>query len=240
MNHDIYLDLITGDDIPFKDIKIHQPTLREIKEIGVNTYNQIMMPYTLTTDCFKGSEGNDPLNLLEDVLIKNKEFASCLVYSLAILANPKDILLHDKYLELVFEETTGKHSFIIDKNNFDELADIVLKINANKKVEVEKTPENMSDRQKDIWEKMQEGRKRHNKKNELHLFDIINICEFAGKYHIQISEIMNWTLWRIMNCYKAILSMKSYDDNLKICLVSGDGKSISGDNHWYPQLMIRE
>lgn len=241
VNNNIYMDLLTGDDIKFQEITIHQPTFREIREIGIDAYNQIMMPYSLTVECFKEFDGKENINLFEDILLKDKSTVSCLAYSLQILTKSKDILLYQDHLELVFEdESDEKKSFNVTKDNFDELSEIVLKINANKKVEIEKPPSNMSKKQRDVWEKLQSGRKREASKNEVHLFDILNICEFAGRYHIQISEMMNWTLWRIMNCYKAILNIRTYDDNLKICLVSGDGKSISGKNHWHHQLIIRE
>ena len=55
-----------------------------------------------------------------------------------------------------------------------------------------------------------------------------------------MEEIEKWTLWKITNCYKARVNMKTYDDSLKICLVSGDGKSISDKNHWHYKLMVRD
>lgn len=133
-----------------------------------------------------------------------------------------------------------ERKFIIDSSNFDDISNIILKINANKKAVIEKPPANMSERQKDIWNKLQEGRQRDAKKNEVHIYDILNICEFGGTYHLPIETICNWSLWRIMNCYKARIGWKSYDDNLQIALVSGESKSISGENHWHQQLMIRE
>ena len=55
-----------------------------------------------------------------------------------------------------------------------------------------------------------------------------------------LEEIEKWTLWKITNCYKARVNIKTYDDSLKICLVSGDGKSISDKNHWHSRLMVRD
>lgn len=249
MENDVYINLITGEDIKFQNILIHQPTFKEILEIGIEQYNQIMLPYSLTIDCFKDFAEKENADLFEDILMKDKSSITCIAYSLQLLTKAKDVLLYQDHLELTFEkkmfdknnnEKIIKSSFDINKDNFNDLSEIILKINANKKVEVEKPPKNMSEKQKDIWYKLQEGRRKRAKKDEVHLFDILNICEFAGKYHIPVSEMMDWTLWRIMNCYKAILNIRTYDDNLKIYLVSGDGKTISGDNHWHKKLMIRE
>ena len=133
-----------------------------------------------------------------------------------------------------------KEPFVIDKNNFDDICEVIMKINAKSKIEIEKPPKNMSARQRDIWEKLQKGRAKSKSENEVHIYDILNIIEYGGKYHLPIEEIEKWTLWKIMNCYKAIVNVKTYDDSLKICLVSGDGKSISDKNHWHSKLMVRE
>ena len=143
----------------------------------------------------------------------------------------------EEYEEII---TKTERVFNINSTNFDDISDIILKINNNKKVKIEKPPANMSERQKDVWDKLQEGRNRDARKNDIHIYDILNICEFGGNYHIPIETICSWSLWRITNCYKARVGIKSYDDNLQIALVSGDGKSISGENHWHHQLMIRE
>lgn len=153
----------------------------------------------------------------------------------------KEDIIEFEYIDVTEEIVDKKEkTFIIDSNNFDDISDIILKINTTKKIIIEKPPENMSERQRDVWEKLQEGRNKDAKKNEIHIYDILNVCEFGGNYHIPIEDICNWSLWRIMNCYKARTEYKNYDDGLQIALVSGDGKIISGKNHWLHQLMIRE
>ena len=131
-------------------------------------------------------------------------------------------------------------TFTIDKNNFDDICEIIMKLNGKDKIKVEKPPKNMSERQRDVWEKLQAGRKRESEKNNVHIYDMINVCAFGGYYHIPIDEIDTWSLWEIMNCYKARVNIKTYDDSLKICLVSGDAKSISDKNHWHHKLMVRD
>ena len=138
------------------------------------------------------------------------------------------------------ENIISQRIFTIDKNNFNDVSEIIMKLNGKDKIKVEKPPKNMSDKQRDVWEKLQAGRKRESEKNNVHIYDVINICEFGGNYHIPIEEIDTWSLWEIMNCYKARVNMKTYDDSLKICLVSGDSKSISDKNHWHYKLMVRD
>jgi hypothetical protein len=286
-NDNYYIDLITQTPLNYNGLIIYQPTFNEIKEIGIDTYNQIMQPYMLTLECFPDVPKDKNINLFNDILINDEYLLSCIGESLYILAKPKEIIFNkkSKSLQLKFFDTVNKKAdikdkekssiknrlliifckllskvfnkkiksvdviekeetiervFTIDSNNFDDICEIILKINSNKKVEIEKPPENMSERQRDVWEKLQEGRQRSKNKNEVHIYDILNVCEFGGDYHIPMKEIMNWTLWKITDCYKARVGIKNYNDNLQIALVSGDGKLISGENHWHHQLMIRE
>ena len=294
-----YLNLKTQEPINYNGLIIYQPSFKDVQQYGMDYYNQIMLIYSLTLDCFDKLPNKPNINLFDDLILEDAYLLNCLSESLYILTKADEIVLYkkDKRIELKFfdiqkdyitkkvekpkevsqsdikhyyslfdwlyqkfrkcfskeknieveyiettEEVENKKekTFIINSTNFDDISNIILKINANKKAVVEKPPENMSERQRDVWNKLQEGRRRDVKKNEVHIYDILNVCEFGGDYYIPIETIYNWSLWRIMNCYKARVGLKSYDDNLQIALVSGDGKSISGENHWHQQLMIRE
>lgn len=243
-----YLNLKTQQPINYDGLIIYQPSFDEIMNYGVDLYNQIMLIYSLTLDCFDKLNNKDNINLF-DLILNDQYLLNCLSESLYMLTKADGIVLYEqlKTVQLKFinnkndiEEDVIEKTFDINSTNFDDISNIILKINAKKKVEIEKPPANMSPRQKDVWEKLQEGRQRDAKKNEIHIYDILNICEFGGEYYIPISEICSWSLWRIMNCYKSRINWKSYDDNLQIALVSGDSKNISGKNHWHHQLMIRE
>ena len=113
-------------------------------------------------------------------------------------------------------------------------------INGKNKIVIEKPPKNMSARQKDVWEKLQAGRKRDAEKNRLHIYDMINICEFGGNYHIPISEIETWTLWKLTRCYNSITGIKEYNDSLKIGIANYDLSSVQKDNYWIKKMMIRD
>lgn len=196
------------------------------------------MPFLMTKECLEGdAEKLNSLNLFEDVILKDKTLSQYVGIILGLFCKAKDVVKIGSEIHIRFED---RELFIIDKNNFDDVCEVIMKINAKSKIEIEKPPKNMSARQRDIWEKLQKGRAKSKSENEIHIYDILNIIEYGGKYHLPIEEIEKWTLWKIMNCYKAIVNVKTYDDSLKICLVSGDGKSISDKNHWHSKLMVRE
>ena len=163
-----YLDLITQDPINYNGLLIYQPSFEDIKKYGIENYNQVFLVYRLTLDCFDLSE-KDGKNLFEDILLNDKSLLSCLSESLYLLTNASVIYLAEdmKSLKLKFNsksENQEDQYFIIDANNFDDICDIVLKINASQKIEIEKPPENMTPRQRDVWEKLQEGRRKDKEK----------------------------------------------------------------------------
>jgi hypothetical protein len=239
--NDYYLDLKMQEPINYNGLTIFQPSFYDIKKYGLKKYNQIIQVYSLTLDGFDNIK-EKPDNLF-DIIISDQYLIHCLCESLRLLTEANEIYLCEDHKYIMINSdyiNNDDKSFIINSSNFDDISWIILKINASKKVVIEKPPENMSERQKDIWNKLQEGRTREAKKNEVHIYDVLNVCEFGGDYHLPIETICSWSLWRIMNCYKIRVGWKDYDDGLQIALVSGDNKIISGENHWYKKLMIRE
>lgn len=206
--------------------------------IGLDIFDKLLLPFLVTKDCFKiPDDVLENLNLFDDIILNDQEMLTSMAFILQLFCKSDDISRLDNQIFLNFN---GKEPFVINKDNFEDICQIIMDINGKEKITVEKPPKNMSNRQRDIWEKLQAGRKRESEKNAVHMYDILNICEFGGDYHIPIDEIENWTLWKIINCYKARINMKTYDDSLKICLVSGDVKSISDKNHWHYKLMVRD
>lgn len=239
MAHNYYLELVRMKPINCDGLLIYPVSFGEICDtIGLDNFEKCLMPFLMTKECLEGdAEKLNSLNLFEDVILKDKTLSQYVGIILGLFCKAKDVVKIGSEIHIRFED---RELFIIDKNNFDDICEVIMKINAKSKIEIEKPPKNMSARQRDIWEKLQKGRAKSKSENEVHIYDILNIIEYGGKYHLPIEEIEKWTLWKIMNCYKAIVNVKTYDDSLKICLVSGDGKSISDKNHWHSKLMVRE
>lgn len=226
---DIRLQLITQQQIIFNGIKIYQPSLSEIIKIGIEEYNYQLLPFIVDIET---------LNLP----IQASEMS---IFDILTLENNLPILLTAikqfcRLSEMKFDESL-KRLYIdngyLDRKNFKEFSDIILKINSKERPKIEKTPNFTSNKQKEIWDKIQKGRKRKESTNQLYLFDMINVCEFGGEYHIPMSEIMTWSLWRISNCYKTILSKSGYKDSFNIFLVSGE-KELIENKHWLEQIKI--
>lgn len=238
--NDYYLELIRQKPINYNGLLFYPIEFGYICDnIGLDIFDKILLPFLITKDCLDiPGEQLDSIDLFKDVILQDQGMLSSIAIALQLFCKCEDIRKADDAILLRADET--KDYFSITSANFDDICKIIMLINGKDKIKVEKPPKNMSDRQRDIWNKLHEGRQRDAKKNEVHIYDMLNICEFGGNYRIPQEEIEKWTLWKIMNCYKARLNMKTYDDSLKICLVSGDGKTISGDNHWHHKLLVRE
>ena len=236
---DYRLELIRQSPINYNGLIVYQISFKDIcDEIGLKLFDELLFPFTLTKSCLKlTDEEKERLSLFDDFILADKKLLLSVSAAFQYFCKCKEVTLREKSLFLHFDD---KEPFEINNSNYNDICDILLKTNGKNKIQIEEPPKNMSARQRDIWEKLSAGRRKEDKKNIVHIYDILNICEFGGDYHIPIQEIENWSIWKIKNCYKARLDMKTYDDSLKICLVSGDGEKISNSNHWHHKLLVRD
>lgn len=239
--NDIFLQLKRQVPINYQGLLIYQPTFGYIcDEIGLDNFNHLMLPFVISKENINIDESDmDNIDLFEDIILKDKTMLVALVTILKYFCKYDDVEFIDngKAMSLIFNE---KEPFVISKSNYEDLFEIIRKISGKEVFQVEKPPKNMSKKQREIWEKLQTGRKKDQEKNQVHIYDMLNVCEYGGNFRISQSELDQMTIWSINNCYKAIVDMKTYNDGLKIATVSGDGKSISGNNHWHHKLMIRD
>lgn len=229
----INLYLKTQESIPFYNIcKIHQSSFKEILDYGIEDFEKLLLPYYITIDSLSDEiTEEEKQNLTNfELVCSSQDSVEFLFLSLEFFCKCKIDVDKDGF---IFEGCNGR----LNKNNFDEFAEIILKICGRERVKKEKVPEFKNDRQKDIWQKLQEGRKRNAKNNEIKMEDIINYCEFGGRSYIPIEEIKKWTIWRIMNCYNSIIGTSAYNDSFRIYLVSGE-KSLIENKHWTDLLKL--
>ena len=88
-----YNDLIIQDPINYNGLTIYQPSYEEIKKYGIELYNQIMMVYSLTLDCFNNLPEKDDINVFNDFILNDEYLLSCLGESLRLLTKADEITL---------------------------------------------------------------------------------------------------------------------------------------------------
>ena len=222
-----------NNSINYKGLIIKIISLKQIEERGYDLFRSILYPIMLPPNHFKESV----VNVLEGIL-KDESLAKNLSFILGMATNCDSIKLYRNRVGLIFKEDDKENEFIIDSGNYEDIFDIILKMNGQNKIKPEPEPPKLGARGKAVWDIIKAGRKEHDEKNKLNLYDVLSVCEFGGNYHISMNEISEWSLWKVLHCYKIRIGWKSYDDGLSIALVGGKSDNISGNNQWYKQLMV--
>lgn len=231
--NEYYLNLIRNQSINYEGLVLDIIPLKKVCELGLDHFDHIITPFALTNSCFQ-----TPVeSIFKQAILTTPDLLTSLIEYLQIATHFTICRPFTDHIDLLFGD--GR-SFRIDDSNFEDICDIILKMNGKAKIVIEKQPNTKSTRKLEIWKKLSEGRKKFEEKNKVHLYDMLNVCEFGGEFHIPISEMDNWSLWKIGSCYSSRVGWKSYNDALDIALVSGDSKNITGDHHWHKQLMLRD
>lgn len=226
----VYLE--TQKDIDFNGVKIYQTSLNDIVDYDIEKYNMLLLPFLLDIDDFEIQDENLIKNLnIFDILLLTEGTFKMLLDSISFFCKTNQISYDEQKGCLYIGEG------YIDRNNFAEFADIILKINSKQKQVKEKPPENMTEKQRDIWEKLQKGRQRALEKGAVDLSDLINTCQFGGDYYISMEDILKWTMWNITRCYKAIIGKSSFKESFDIYCVTGEDKLIK-NRHWTDLIKI--
>lgn len=242
MKNNYYYELIMGYPIYYETLCIYPVSFSTLfKLFGIDGFDYLMIPFCMTSDYAKEALNIETTNdnIFNDVIIKNEDLLKNACIVLTVFCKCGKITLKNNTLH-IYDDNNENVIYDITNDNFNDISEILLKLNNKEKIVIEKPPINMSERQRDVWEKLQAGRKRDAEKNRLHIYDIINICEFGGNYHIPVEEMENWTLWKLMRCYNSRTGIKEYDDSLKIGIANYDLSSVQKDNYWIKKMMIRD
>ena len=218
--------LITQKQIKFNDIIIYQISLDEIMDYGLEEYNMLMLPFLLDIDDFEIDDENLLQNInIFDILLLDNTTLNMLLNSISFFCKTDKISFDEQKGTLYIGDG------YINRDNFAEFTDIILKMNAKQKLQKEKPPKDMTPKQRDIWEKIRAGRQRASEKSQVDLADLINICQFGGEYYITTSDILSWTMFNVVRCYKSILGKSNFQELFDIYCVTGEEKLIK-NQHW--------
>ncbi len=205
-------------------ISVTQPKVSTIVDLGEDSYNELILPYIITTDSvFSGVENEEELRrrfsifdlffakledgkTLLDNIFNGKNSQEVLEESLKLFLNAKSVRFLDNRKKIIVDK-----SYMIDGSEFNKLRLIVQDVIGRKDIEVEKPPKNMTKRQKDIWAKLQKGRRRNAEKNAVYMQDMVNYVSFGGKSFIPTEQIDNMTYWYFMNAYKSIVGVDAFN-----------------------------
>lgn len=230
---------------------VYQPSMKEVVDMGEDLFQSLIMPYILTTDAvFTGADneeelvrkwsifelfflkGDEGTTILDKAVFNSEGALEVLKHSLSYFLRADDIKVLEKRQKIVVNK-----SYLIDKNEFENLRKVIQGVLGRKDIEVEKPPKNMTKRQKDIWEKLQKGRRRKAEKDAVHLQDIANYVSFGGTSYIAPREIDEMTYFQFYNAYKSIIGMDTYRTAMQYKL--SEKFDVKDDiKHWLETLKI--
>ena len=122
----IYLEL--QKQIQFNKIDIYQPSLNEMLDYGIDEYNMLLLPFLLDVDDFDILDNNIIKNMnIFDILILNEATLTMLLNSISFFCKTDEIRFDEQKSVLFINDG------FINRDNFDEFANIILQINAKSK-----------------------------------------------------------------------------------------------------------
>lgn len=204
------------------EIYVRQPLISEIVDMGENGFNELVMPFILTSEAvFNGLEQEEELvnkfdiydmfftQVEDNVYVLDNVFGG--KSALGVLESGLSYFLQIDDIEfLIHRKKIRIGSYLVGKQEFMNLRKVIQGVTNKRDMQVEKPPKNMTKRQKDIWFKLQKGRRRRAEKDAIYLQDMINYVSFGGTTYIPIEQIDKMTYYQFQNSYKSIMGIDSF------------------------------
>ncbi len=201
---------------------VHQPTISEIVDMGENEFNERLLPFTLTSEAvFNGQDNAEELSLKysiyelfftqveDDVFILDNVFGG--KSALGVLKDSLSYFLQTDNIQfLMNRKKIGVDDFVVDEEEFMRLRKLIQGVTSRTDVEIENIPKNMTKRQRDIWDKLQAGRRRTAEREALYLQDMINFTSFGGSTYIPLDQIDRMTYYQLFNAYKSVMGKDAF------------------------------
>lgn len=221
--------LILGKEIPFMNgFNVRQLSIEEIASMGDGVFESYLIPYVLTIDALFDSEeeaekvkANRTMfqlffqqtaeGLLLDSVFGGRNTLEFVKSTIALFLGIEESKITILKNRNKFAIQDGSRELLLDDESYSKLREIIQMMHSREDVEVERPPKDMTERQQDIWKKLQEGRKRRQSRESLKLGDIINLVAFGGNSYIPFDAIARMTYFQLYRAYKNVMSRDSYE-----------------------------
>ena len=231
-----------GKDFDFEGIKVKQPKVVDYAYKDEDYINSLCLPFLITSQVIDDDDISH-YKPLEMFFLKDKEGNYVLdkifgASAIDILCNSISELTGEEvdFLENMEQIVIAK-KVLLTVENFEVLRQGIKLIYGKEDIEIEHPPRNMSERQLDIWIKLQNGRKRNATDDVLTIADYINIANCSLNY-IPIKDIEEMTLFQLFSVVKTILEIDSHDIALRY--KTSYKFEIKDDvSHWSEKIKIR-
>ncbi len=222
---DLKLKLILGLPIEIDKIKIHSVKVKEIAEFGYLKYNQALK--IISADSFE----------IKKILDSKESISPFEFVVISVMSSVEIRILTEDFLSLVLSDKTefseeklcfnvGKYE--LNKDNFDEIVNIVCKRNGAIKNEKDLgKPSNEKARK--ILERRNLARSKLRKSGE-NGFDLADLISFLSVY-FDTSTLLNLDIYQLTDKFMRIIKKENYDISVN-SLIHGANKSDLDLKHW--------
>lgn len=205
------------------ELFVKQPMIHEVVDMGEDGFNELVLPFVITNEAvFNGLENENELmsqfhmydlffaEIEENVYVLDSIFGG--KSALGVLKDSLSYFLQTDDIEFLIhrKKIVVNGNYLMGKEEYMSLRSIVQGVCNRQEMQVEKPPSNMTKRQKDIWMKLQKGRRRKAEKDAVYLQDLINYTSFGGTTYISTSEIDRMTYYQLSNAYKSIMGVDAF------------------------------
>lgn len=195
---------------------IHAPIVEDILQMGEEKFWNLLNPLGIDFDTFNVSkeeaqkEGIKRFDIF--ILPNNRELCNLLVNSLRYFYKTDKVILVDDIITINYKGNDLDKLIYINRDNFDELCEIILKLcNVEKaKEEKKREVEVISDEGKIAFEKLKKMREQNqtNDSKKVTLKQIVNIVVHGGNKNYK--DVFGMTYYQLINSYSCIIQIDSY------------------------------
>ena len=222
---DLKLKLILGLPIEINKINIHSVKVKDIAEFGYLKYNQALK--IISADSFE----------IKKILDSKESISPFEFVVISVMSSVEIRILTEDFLSLVLSDKTefseeklcfnvGKYE--LNKDNFDEIVNIVCKRNGAIKNEKDLgKPSNEKARK--ILERRNLARSKLRKSGE-NGFDLADLISFLSVY-FDTSTLLNLDIYQLTDKFMRIIKKENYDISVN-SLIHGANKSDLDLKHW--------
>lgn len=233
--------LLLGKPISFENSLIYQPTVDSIDDITEDKFNQLTLPFSMNLDVV-----NIPQEYKQDLKIYDLFFVPSILNvsgtdmilflfeGLRFFFKTEEVILNDDNSINIDNKT------LIDRDNFEELQDIILKISCSKKAEIPKEKMFENERAKRIHDNLQKQRELYRqrsgeKENNSILPTVINELIHEDS-DFTYENIGNKTMWQSMNSLAIMRIKDEYKTNIMLVSNMTDSSKMNL-SHWKERII---
>lgn len=214
--------------------KIHIPKIKDILDMGELEYNEILLPFCTHLDMFNiKDEYKDSTKLLDlffiiesSVVDSGKTYLQLIEDGLKLFFKTDLVQVSSEFMSILLNE-----NIVINRDNFEDLADLIRLVSIKDKIQKEEEPTHLSESDLITWRKIQKAKAKREKREQLSIKDALDIVLHSKNLNYTYETILDVTFVQLMNSYKIIMNIENFEFT-KSFLTMGVNPKDMDLTHW--------